>query len=222
MNFFIKLLRKLSSKPKRLNPEIYKLVADGSREALIIYVTYCNTHHQEKFDYQLYHKGLLTSAEQGNVDSLYDMGYFHTNGLIEFPQDYKQATECFLKAAEKGHSAAMNYLALFHYKGLGVEVDEQKMRAWYEKSASLGNPDALSNLGNIYAEGLGVELDYVKAKDYFLMAAEKGNANAMNNLSYLYSQGLGVEKDEALADEWLEKAHNTKAKQPVKLGIMNS
>lgn len=222
MNFILKLLRQLISKPKRLNPEICKLVANGSREALIIYVTYCNTHHQEKFDYELYQKGLLASVEQGNTDSLYDVGYFHANGLMEFSQDYQQAINYFLKAAQQGHTGAMNYLALFYYKGLGVEANNQKMRTWYEKSASLGNADALSNLGNIYVEGIGVEIDYTKAKDYFFMAAEKGNANAMNNLSYLYSQGLGVEKNEHLADQWLEKAHKIKAEHPVKLGIMNS
>lgn len=221
MAFLKKLMRKTKNTPKRLNPEIYDLAAQGSREALLIYINYCREANI-KLDYELFQQGLYNSAEQGNAESLYDIGNFYLNGTLGFPQSNEQAMDYFLRAAKLNHTNAMNQIAFSYLKGRGVEADDKKMLEWYERSAGLGNADAITNIGNIYAHGQGVEKDFDKAKDYFFKAAEQGNANAMNNLAYLYQNGFGVEKDEATAMEWLKKAQQIKAKQPISIGIMDS
>lgn len=221
MAFLKQLIRKVRNKPKRLNPEIYDLVAKGSREALLIYINYCRDVNI-KLDYELFQQGLFASAEQGDPDSLYDIGNFLLNGTLNFPQDNEKAMEYFFKAAKLNHTNAMNQIAYSYLNGRGVEADDQQMLAWYERSAGLGNADAMTNIGNIYAQGQGVEQDYQKALEYFLKAAELGNANAMNNLAYLYQNGFGVEQDQAKALKWLQQAKEIKAKQPVSLGVITS
>lgn len=221
MAFLKQLIRKVRNKPKPLNPEIYNLVLQGSREALLIYINYCRDMNI-KLDYELFQQGLFASAEQGDPDSIYDIGNFLLNGTLNFPQDNERAMEYFFKAAELNHTNAMNQIAYSYLKGRGVEASDQKMLEWYERSAGLGNADAITNIGNIYAHGQGVEQDYNKALEYFVKGAELGNANAMNNLAYLYQHGFGVEQDQAKALEWLEKANEIKAKQPVSLGIITS
>lgn len=181
MAFFKKFVRKVFKKPKRLNPEIYELVRAGNRKALGIYLSYC-TDTKTSLDYNFFKAGLLTSAEQGNSDSMYDLGNFHLNGTLTFVQDDQLALEWFLKATELGHTNAMNQIAYSYLQGRGVIADDKKMLQWYERAAALDNSDAITNIGNIYAQGQGVIKDYNKAYTYLSKAAELGNANAMNNI----------------------------------------
>jgi len=221
MVFFKNFIHRIFNKPKVLNPEIYELVKKGNREALLIYLNYCND-TKSKLDHALFKEGLLTSAKQGNSDSMYDIANFHLTGALTFVQDDRLAMEWFLNSAELGHSNAMNQLAYSYLKGRGVTADNKQMLAWYERAAALGNADAITNIGNIYAQGQGVTKDFAKAYAYFCQAAELGNANAMNNLAYLYSNGLGVEQNQEIAQQWLEKSLAAKATQPITLGALTS
>lgn len=210
----LKFINKLLNKPKKLNPKIFELIEQGNREALDIYISYCQK-YKLVINNQLYQKCLLISAEQShNTDSLYDLGNLYCAGSNGFIQDDVLAIDYFSKAASLGHTEAMNQLAYLYYAGKGVEKDEQTMIEWYEKAAALDNAKAITNLGNIYAKGIGVKQSFQKAKEYFLNAAEKGDAVAMSNLSYLYLNGLGVEKDEKIAEDWLIEARKARLNKP--------
>jgi TPR repeat protein len=62
-------------------------------------------------------------------------------------QDYAQAAQCYVEAAEQGHSLAQLNLADLYAHGQGVRRDEAKALMWLTKAANLGNAAAQYRLG---------------------------------------------------------------------------
>lgn len=117
----IKFINKLLNKPKKLNPEIFQLIEEGNREALLIYIKYCQEFNIP-IDHLLYQQGLFISAEKlHNADSLYDIANLYLSGSNGFEKDEIQAVDYFLKAASLNHTEAMNQLAYLYYAGNTVE-----------------------------------------------------------------------------------------------------
>lgn len=152
------------------------------------------------------------TANSGNAHAQYVLGilYQHGRGV---PQDGRKAVEWYMKAADRGETAAANNLGYLYYTGkAGVPVDYSRAFHWYlkavqtDQSDSWRNSVAWSNLGNMYFLGRGVGKDDAKAADCFRNGAEKGNPFAQSNLGYLYEHGLGVKQDLAQAKQWYEKA----------------
>ena len=54
-------------------------------------------------------------------------------------QNWTKAVEWYTKAAEKGHSDAMNNLGCCFWKGEGVEQNWTKAAEWYTKAAEKGD-----------------------------------------------------------------------------------
>ncbi|KNG93049.1 SEL1-like repeat protein [Pseudaestuariivita atlantica] len=72
------------------------------------------------------------------------------------------------RAAEAGHSQAMNLLADAHQHGVGVPQDNAAALDWYQRSAAAGWPHAYANLGDIFADGeLGLDPDPMRAVQMF-------------------------------------------------------
>ena len=59
------------------------------------------------------------SAEQGDADAQYILGYMYAEGR-GVPQDDKQAVSWFQKAAEQGDADAQNNLGVMYENGRGV------------------------------------------------------------------------------------------------------
>ncbi|RIB08216.1 hypothetical protein C2G38_367102 [Gigaspora rosea] len=86
-----------------------------------------------------------------------------------------------------------------YQNGVGVEKDEQKAFAYYQKSAEMGNASGTCSIGYCYRHGIGVEKDELKAFIYYQRSADMGDANGMCNVGYCYQNGIGIEKDEHMA-----------------------
>jgi len=121
-------------------------------------------------------------------------------------QNFPEAVELFLQAANKANSEAMFYLGYLYDQGQGVAQDYERARDWYQKAVAAGNVEAMNNLGALYADGHGVAKDYQQARLWYEKAAAAGSADAMNNLGFLYDQGQGAAKDYHQARLWYEKA----------------
>lgn len=99
------------------------------------------------------------AAEGGNEDALYMLAHLLSKGDEEFgvEQDIARAAECYIKAADKGHSLAIMWVATA-YDGLikdsGVEPDPRKAAYYYEKAIETGNEDMSD-----FAERRLMELD---------------------------------------------------------------
>ena len=146
------------------------------------------------FDKESRTKGIETLAEQGEVESQWQLGKMYLNG-VEVGKDPTKAAEWFQRAADGGKAEAANALGLMYESGNGIPKDQAKARKLYEFAAAKGDIHAVVNLGNIYRYGRGVPQELTKAVALYAEAAQKGRAAAQFNLGLCYANGIGVQKD---------------------------
>jgi TPR repeat protein len=110
------------------------------------------------------------------------------------------------ESAELGNADAQFRLGEYYQDGIGVEVDYQKAKYWYEKSAQQGNPAGMNNIGVLYQRGLGVEKNEKISTEWYIKSANLGYSQAMENMTQNYYHGEnGLPKDEKKAIEWRKK-----------------
>lgn len=112
------------------------------------------------------------AAEQGHVESQYDLGllYYWTGYGVE--TDYVESFKWFLKAAEQGHAHSMWLLGQQYEHGKGVAKDFVKAVEWYRKGAEKGDYDSKFDLGRMYENGIGVGKDLTEAKRWYQSARD--------------------------------------------------
>lgn len=96
--------------------------------------------------------------------------------------DYNASFKTFTRRADKGDSAAINFIGIHYYLGLGVDRDFGAAAHWFERAAHAANADAQRNLGVLYLRGWGVQRDNVKAYGWLLQARSQGNRGAREYL----------------------------------------
>ena len=154
---------------------------------------------------------LLKEAEQGNDESVRQIGLMHNNGEGR-ERNLDKAVEWYTKAVEMGSSAAANNLGVL-YKNSIKNYD--KAEEWYTKAVEMGNSDAVFNLGYLYQNSIK---NYDKAVEWYTKAAEMGSSAAAGNLGVLYKNELH-NKDKAV--EWYTKAVEMGSSNAAKnLGIL--
>jgi hypothetical protein len=86
-----------------------------------------------------------TRADHGEAEAQFSLGVkFAREGAA---QDYPQAAQWYLKAANQSHSLAQFNLAIMYAAGQGVARDEVKSIGWMQKAADLGDAGAQYRLG---------------------------------------------------------------------------
>lgn len=141
---------------------------------------------------------LKKSASQGNLDAVAMLGRIYMdNGRPEIGVKY------YRKAAEHGHEAACENLAMAYGMGDGVPEDKVEAHKWFLKAAELGSAFAQYIAGNNYFNGIGVEENTDEAIKWFFKAAEQGQPNAQFEIGQLYEYGG---QDTKTAREWYAKA----------------
>lgn len=96
--------------------------------------------------------------------------------------DYQSSFKSFLQRADSGDSAAINFVGIHYYLGLGVERDFNVAAQWFERAARAANADAQRNLGVLYMRGWGVPRDNVTAYGWLFQATSQGNRRARTYL----------------------------------------
>ena len=159
-------------------------------------------------DYTTAFKEFAASAEQGNVDAQYNLGYMYDEGQ-GVPQDYKQAVKWYTKAAEQGDVRAQNNLGLMYDNGQGVPQDYKQAVKWYTKAAEQGAGRAQFNLALLYANGQGVPQDNVYAHMWFNLGAANGSEPASKNRDIIAKRmtTADISKAQSLARECLKKSY---------------
>ena len=112
------------------------------------------------------------------------------------------------KQSIEGNVEATQELGIRYYRGLGVDVDYQKAKSYFEKANSNGCKGSAYYLGMIYYNGNGVSVDHAKAKEYFEKSDANNNIFSTYYLGKIYYWGDGVEKNEAKANEYKAKVLN--------------
>jgi hypothetical protein len=93
-----------------------------------------------------------------------------------------KAVDLYKRAAEQGHSGALNTLANCYLHGRGVDVDEVHAADLYQRPGEHGNTQALVSLGGCYLNGWGVHQDEPVGLELLTEAALKGSIEAENML----------------------------------------
>jgi len=97
--------------------------------------------------------------------------------------DYQSSFKSFLRRADTGDSAAINFVGIHYYLGLGVERDFSAAAQWFERAARAANADAQRNLGVLYMRGWGVHRDNVTAYAWLFQSSSQGNPRAREYLA---------------------------------------
>jgi TPR repeat protein len=143
----------------------------------------------------------LKSAELGNADAMFSVGYFYHSGRGVL-QDFKKAMDWYLKSANLGNNWAMKNIGYMYHNGESVDLNYEIALEWYLKAAKLDNPWANFSIGFIHHFGQGVKPDYEKAMQYYTKASNLGNPWAPKNIGDLYMNGQGVSQDYIKARQW--------------------
>ena len=132
---------------------------------------------------------------------------FYNEGCKYFEaKQYKEALECFKKAASKNHADALFHVGKIYALALGVEQDYRLAAEYYSKAVSFNSGKAANNLANMYKNGDGLEKDMKKAIELYKKGIDGGSYVAMANLGDMYRLGEGVEQNDEEAMKWYKKA----------------
>lgn len=104
--------------------------------------------------------------------------------------------------ASSGDVGAIYELGQRYFYGVGIEVDYEKARNYFEIASERGSSGSNYFLGKIYYNGNGVPTNHLKAKEYFEKSAEADNTFSKYYLGKLYYWGDGVEKNYKKAEEY--------------------
>ena len=86
-----------------------------------------------------------TRAGHGDAEAQFSLGVkFAQAGAT---QDYPQAAQWYLKAADQSHCMAQFNLGIMYASGQGVVRDEVKSMGWMRKAAELGDAGAQYHIG---------------------------------------------------------------------------
>ncbi|XP_041122541.1 protein sel-1 homolog 1-like isoform X2 [Polyodon spathula] len=125
------------------------------------------------------------------AEDLYQMAIKIINGTNKTSQK-KEGYSILMKAAEMGHTKAMEKVAYAMLFGDYVTQNTHQARELFEKLLIEGSPKAQTGLGFLYAVGLGVNSSQAKALVYYTFGALGGNLIAHMILGYRYWGGIGV------------------------------
>ena len=86
-----------------------------------------------------------TRAGHGDAEAQFSLGLrFAQEGAA---QDYAQAAQWYLKAADQSHALAQFNLGIMYAAGQGMPRNEAESMVWMQKAADLGDAGAQYNIG---------------------------------------------------------------------------
>jgi len=120
--------------------------------------------------------------------------------------EFHQAWQLWRPLAENGDKFAQLTLGFLYHDGKGLEQDDTKATAWFQRAADQGLAPAQFNLGNAYRFGRGVAQSDEQAVYWWRKAAIQNFAAAQFNLgtAYLYGRGVTAHRQEGL--KWYRRA----------------
>ena len=153
------------------------------------------------------------SANAGNQDGLYYMGYMIENDLIKgFNSDNKleEAIKYYKKAAAKNQTDALTDLAFIYENGIVGEPNYNKALQLYKNAIELNNARAMNNLASMYLKGVVNIMSKSQlekeAFELYEKSADLGYVKGLTNLGICYLKGIGVPKDTVNAKKLFKEA----------------
>ncbi len=100
----------------------------------------------------------------------YNLGLAYERGQ-GVKQNFHEAANWYLKAAQKGNSDGQYNLAVLYANGNGVSKNMSEAAKWYREAAAQGYTNAQFNLGLLYFQGMGVRESKELAYMWWVLAA---------------------------------------------------
>ena len=166
------------------------------------------------------------SAEQGNAEAQYKLGYCYEYG-VGVEKNRAKAFECYKRSADQGFKLAQRKLKEWDReneqslicckqlikqgstegqdRGMGYvyyeyTADDKDTFRHYKLLANQGDTVAQRKLGVCYEEGIGVNKNKIEAFKCYISAGKR-DTEAQNRLGGCYEKGLGVASDQKRAFE---------------------
>lgn len=147
------------------------------------------------------------SAEDGDVEAIYFLGYCYETGQFVDSVDHVKAVELFKLLADNGISDGQFKMGLYYETGDGgIVADSMKAVEYYQLAADQGHGMAMCYLADFYRIGQFLPLDKQKAFDYYMKAHEAGSETGTYYVGRSYLEGCGVEIDSVAAIPYLRQA----------------
>lgn len=144
---------------------------------------------------------LFRAAARGHGGATWEAG-----AVCHLRREDGPALSWMRRAADLGHSWAMNELGHWFVQGDGVEVQGAEGLAYHRKAAELGHHESVFEVGRAFDRGQGEELNKKKAFAWWEKAAKHGNLAAMHNVGWMLLRGNGTGMDKAKGVSWLRMA----------------
>lgn len=144
--------------------------------------------HADNRDYDQAQHYFRLSANQGDADAQYELGYHLKYGWGHW--DPKEAIHWFRRSADQGDSLAMYELGDSYERGYGVVKDLKKAFDYYCRGAERNGEDAYLAMGRCLIYGIGTERDVNDGLFYY----EKGLSKNLPKAKRL--MGLHLAEDD--------------------------
>ena len=150
---------------------------------------------------------LTRTAERGDAESQFDLGFMYSSGFDDFEEDDAAALKWYRRAAEQGLAQAQSRLGTAYAYGHSLEQDFDQAATWCRLGAEQGDVGGQLCMAMLHAGGCGVELDDTESAPWFRLAARQGDGMAQAKLGCMYASGEGgVQADPVEADKWYRRA----------------
>ncbi|MCL2072775.1 MAG: sel1 repeat family protein [Marinilabiliaceae bacterium] len=172
-----------------------------------------------KEEHRIHFEKKLALANQGDVETQFEVGKYYYYGLIVVEKNIEKAFEWFLRAAEQGHAEANFFVGSIHSE----QKNYSEALKYYRRAEARGEDlkdviqstikakkahESVQRMREEPVKEYEWEKEaYTRLFDEKLMLANQGNAEAQYELGLWYRFGCGgVTKDTEEALEWFLKA----------------
>ncbi len=136
---------------------------------------------------------LKQSAELGNAEAQYNLGYFYQAGVI-VDKNQKIANEWYVKSADQGFNDALYQLMMAYGNGIGVEQDANKAFTYALACAENNDGTCMWNVVNCYYSGIGVDKNIDKMFEWAIRLGKLENPENLQKSAYITSMRLQLAK----------------------------
>lgn len=160
---------------------------------------------------------LMVAAAGGDSFAQFDVGvkYLRGDGVA---QDYTNAREWFLKAAEQGHARAKYNLGSMSLQGIGSPVDPAAALEWYGSAFDDSDTHLLYEMAVLVTSQDEKLHAWPFAVKCFKAAADGGHAKSQVVLGKRLLSGEGIEPNLELGQHYIAEA--AKQGEPTALWLM--
>ncbi|MDP2454133.1 MULTISPECIES: tetratricopeptide repeat protein [unclassified Kaistella] len=154
---------------------------------------------------------LKKSAELGNAEAQYNLGYFLQSGTTGIKNE-KEAIDWYKKSSNNGFNNAHYAMMMAYGNGNGIEQNSEKAFEYALKCANNDDETCMWNVINCYLSGNGVKPDNSKFKEWIIRLAKLPNpenlelsgniTSARLELANFFKNGKYFEKDNYQSYLW--------------------